>query len=88
MAAGSTPALVASNVDIAPTILELAGAQAPATMDGKSFAHALVPGAFDAVEVESRSDAWRTGVISEYWALHKYVLIFRILLFVVRCSLF
>jgi arylsulfatase A-like enzyme len=39
--AGSRPAALASNVDIAPTMLELGGAPAPADMDGRSLVRAL-----------------------------------------------
>ncbi|MDA0330059.1 MAG: sulfatase-like hydrolase/transferase [Gemmatimonadetes bacterium] len=39
--AGSTPDALASNVDIAPTMLELGGAAVPANMDGRSLVAVL-----------------------------------------------
>ncbi len=39
--AGTTPTALASNVDIAPTMLELGGAAVPNTMDGRSLLSAL-----------------------------------------------
>jgi arylsulfatase A-like enzyme len=39
--AGSTPAALASNVDIAPTMLALGGVPVPAAMDGRSLMSAL-----------------------------------------------
>jgi N-acetylglucosamine-6-sulfatase len=41
MAAGSKPATLASNVDLAPTLLQVAGALVPRTMDGRSLLPAL-----------------------------------------------
>jgi arylsulfatase A-like enzyme len=55
--AGSEPAVLASNVDIAPTLLELGGAPVPAGLDGVSLLPAITdPGA----EV-------RDGLLVEYY---------------------
>jgi arylsulfatase A-like enzyme len=43
--AGSAPAALASNVDMAPTLLELGGAEIPADMDGRSLVPVLAGGA-------------------------------------------
>jgi len=48
---------VVANIDIAPTILEAAGAKAPDYMDGKSFLPFL----------EGKKAPWRTGLLYEYY---------------------
>ncbi|HJQ80909.1 MAG TPA: sulfatase/phosphatase domain-containing protein, partial [Lacipirellulaceae bacterium] len=61
--AGTTIESVVANIDIAPTILELAGRTAPDNMDGRSFA-ALASG-------ELPADEWRKHLLYEYhweWA--------------------
>lgn len=56
--AGSKNDLLINNTDFAPTILTLAGAQVPASMQGKSFAAAL----------EGKNvPAWRTATYYRYW---------------------
>jgi len=56
--AGSTSDLLINNTDFAPTMLTLAGAQVPASMQGKSFAAAL----------EGKSiPNWRTATYYRYW---------------------
>ena len=48
-----------NNTDFAPTLLELAGVEAPDTMQGRSFAAAL--------DGHSRSTDWRTATYYRYW---------------------
>eukprot|EP00662_Eupelagonemidae_sp_cell21_P046673 gene46673-59416_t len=55
--AGTTVDQMVANVDIAPTVLDLAGIDVPAIMDGKSMAPLLTGG--DAT-------GWRTKFISEF----------------------
>lgn len=54
---GTTVKEVVANIDIAPTLLEAAGLQAPAYMDGKSFLPFL----------EGKQQAWRKGLLYEYY---------------------
>jgi N-acetylglucosamine-6-sulfatase len=56
--AGLTPAQLALTIDLAPTLLELAGTAAPAGMQGRS----LVP------LLEGRSPPWRDSFLIEYWS--------------------
>ncbi|MEO8351727.1 MAG: sulfatase [Chthoniobacteraceae bacterium] len=55
---GSTNDMLINNTDFAPTILELAGAKAPAWMQGHSFATAL-----DGTAIPD----WRTATYYRYW---------------------
>lgn len=48
-----------NNTDFAPTLLELAGAEVPDYMQGKSFAGAL--------KGEAKPDDWRTATYYRYW---------------------
>jgi N-acetylglucosamine-6-sulfatase len=57
VAAGSTPAQMALTIDLAPTILELAGV-APRGMDGRSLLPVL----------RGEKPAWRTSFLVEYWS--------------------
>lgn len=69
--AGTTIESVVANIDIAPTVLELAGRAAPDNMDGRSFA-ALASGALPA-------DQWRKHLLYEYhweWAFPQTPTIF------------
>jgi arylsulfatase A-like enzyme len=54
--AGTTPAPMALTIDLAPTLLELAGARAPAALDGRS----LVP------LLQGASPKWRSSFPIEY----------------------
>jgi uncharacterized sulfatase len=56
---GSRNDWLINNTDLAPTILELAGIETPAYMQGKSF----VP----AMKGESEPDDWRDGTYYRYW---------------------
>lgn len=56
--AGATRDEFALNIDIAPTLLELAGVKAPITMHGRS----LVP------MLEGRRTAWRNSFLIEYYS--------------------
>lgn len=53
---------VVANIDVAPTILDAAGLKAPDYMDGKSFLPFL----------EGRKQAWRTGLLYEYYWERNY----------------
>ncbi len=57
--AGSQNGWLINNTDFAPTILELAGAETPGYMQGRSFAAAL--------RGESRPADWRTATYYRYW---------------------
>ncbi len=48
---------VVANIDIAPTLLQAAGLEAPAYMDGKSFMSQLL----------GKSVSWRDGLLYEYY---------------------
>jgi N-acetylglucosamine-6-sulfatase len=48
---------IVANIDIAPTLLEVAGLQSPAYMDGKSFAPLLA----------GKSTPWRQSLLYEYY---------------------
>jgi len=56
--AGSTPDALVSNVDIAPTMLELGGAALPTDMDGVSLVHVL----------EGTTDKVREDLLVEYYS--------------------
>ncbi len=56
--AGSTPAQMALTIDLAPTVLELAGVTPPSSMDGRS----LVP------VLRGESPVWRKSFLIEYWS--------------------
>ncbi len=56
--AGSTPAQMALTIDLAPTVLELAGVAPPQAMDGRS----LVP------VLRGAAPAWRTSFLIEYFS--------------------
>ena len=58
MKAGSVNGDLINNTDFAPTLLELAGSKAPATMQGRSFAAALSG---------QPPENWRTGTYYRYW---------------------
>ena len=62
IAAGSTPEQVALNIDIAPTLLDLAGVRIPRTMQGKS----LVP------VLKGRKWGWRDSAFFEYFVDRQY----------------
>ncbi len=56
---GATPAALASNVDLAPTLLALGGASIPASVDGRSLVSALrgdTTAVRDALLIEYYSD--------------------------------
>ena len=55
---GVAPAEFALNIDLAPTLLELAGVTAPANMQGRSLAPLL----------KGRKTAWRNSFIIEYYS--------------------
>ena len=57
--AGSRNGWLINNTDFAPTILELAGAETPQYMQGRSFAAAL--------RGKSRAADWRTATYYRYW---------------------
>jgi len=57
--AGSTNDWLINNTDFAPTILAIAGVDAPAQMQGRSFVSALRGG--------SRPADWRTATYYRYW---------------------
>ncbi|MEM0925475.1 MAG: sulfatase/phosphatase domain-containing protein, partial [Planctomycetota bacterium] len=50
---------IINNTDFAPTILDLAGVEAPSYMQGRSFAAAL--------RAEQRPSDWRTATYYRYW---------------------
>ncbi|MHC4995842.1 MAG: sulfatase family protein [Planctomycetota bacterium] len=56
---GSTNDWLINNTDFAPTILEIAGAETPTVMQGRSFAAAL--------QGESKPADWRTATYYRYW---------------------
>jgi N-acetylglucosamine-6-sulfatase len=53
---------VVANIDIAPTLLHVAGLKAPAYMDGKSFLPFL----------QNQQQAWRKGLLYEYYWERNY----------------
>ncbi len=57
--AGSTVPGVVANIDIGPTVLELAGLQSPETMDGRSFL-GLATG-------KIKPEQWRKNLLYEYY---------------------
>ena len=62
----SLPSFVAGMVDIAPTIITLAGGEPPSTMDGHSFEDMIKKGGQDSSIWQS---AWRDKHMLEYWSL-------------------
>lgn len=59
VAAGSTNDWLINNTDFAPTLLEVAGEEAPETMQGRSFAAAL--------SGKPKPNDWRTATYYRYW---------------------
>jgi N-acetylglucosamine-6-sulfatase len=55
---GSTPAAMVLTIDIAPTLLELAGVGVPSAMQGRSLLPLL----------RGEPAAWRTSFLVEYWS--------------------
>jgi arylsulfatase A-like enzyme len=68
VAAGSRPAAMGLNIDVAPTLLELGGAPVPEWMEGRSMVSVL--------EGNTPSD-WRTSFIIEYYTDTVFPRIFR-----------
>ncbi|XP_065178090.1 extracellular sulfatase Sulf-2-like [Sycon ciliatum] len=68
IAAGSKVDAMVGNVDIAPTIIDLAGIQVPKGMDGKSMAGLLK--ASD--QAKEAAEKWRDGYLIEYKSVGKY----------------
>jgi N-acetylglucosamine-6-sulfatase len=64
---GATRDEFALNIDIAPTLLELAGAPAPATMQGRSLAPLL----------KGQKTAWRNSFLIEYYSDKVFPRIFK-----------
>ncbi|XP_065829466.1 N-acetylglucosamine-6-sulfatase-like [Oscarella lobularis] len=64
IAEGSHFTGIAGNVDIAPTIMELAGAEIPAYMNGKSFAKQIVK--------TGEPSNWREMYMIEYWSVGNF----------------
>jgi N-acetylglucosamine-6-sulfatase len=58
IAAGSVREQLVLNVDIGPTLLDLAGAEIPAAMHGRSLRPVL----------EDADSPWRTSILTEYFA--------------------
>lgn len=65
-AAGQTEASIVANIDIAPTLLALAGVQAPEHYDGASFAH-LPSGTGKKISYPGSQDVWRDTLTYEYY---------------------
>lgn len=76
VAAGSTPEQMVGNVDVAPTILSLAGVTPPTFMDGRSMLPLLLPELPDPARRgpgASRAAApWRTEFLNEYYSVGTY----------------
>ena len=64
--AKSSPSFVAGMVDIAPTIISLAGGVPPTTMDGYSFADMIKE---TRESSNTRKNSWRDKHTLEYWSL-------------------
>ncbi|XP_065909512.1 N-acetylglucosamine-6-sulfatase-like [Dysidea avara] len=64
--AKSSPAFVAGMVDIAPTIITLAGGTPPDTMDGHSFENMIKKSGWGS---DKRVSIWRDKHTLEYWSL-------------------
>ena len=64
--AKSSPAFVAGMVDIAPTIITLAGGTPPDTMDGHSFETMIKKSEWGS---DKRASTWRDKHTLEYWSL-------------------
>jgi arylsulfatase A-like enzyme len=56
---------IAGNVDIAPTIMELAEAEIPSFMNGKSFAKQILQNR----NISHSQETWRNMYMIEYWSL-------------------
>ena len=61
IAAGDSLEVLAANVDVAPTLLELAGVPVPNVVDGKSLVPLLL-----GKDRRAAAGAWRTSFISEF----------------------
>lgn len=59
---GTSSAQVVANIDIAPTMLEAAGLQAPAHLAGKSFISVA----------QGKATPWRDGLLYEYYWEHNF----------------
>ena len=70
--AGSKPAQVTGNIDLTPTMLELAGGAAyvPEFMDGHSMVPFLVKTG-EVAEREARVSSWREAMLNEYLSVGK-----------------
>ena len=66
----SSPAFVAGMVDIAPTIITLAGGTPPDTMDGHSFENMIKKSGQSS---DIRESTWRDKHTLEYWSLGNVV---------------
>lgn len=64
MAGGRVNSDLIANIDIAPTLLELAGVASEASFDGMSFADQLMG--------RARQHPWRTGLTYEYYWEYNY----------------
>ena len=67
----SLPSFVAGMVDIAPTIITLAGGEPPSTMDGRSFED-MIKKRGQGSNVQQ--NAWRDKHMLEYWSLSNDVI--------------
>lgn len=76
VAAGSTPLEVVGNVDVAPTILSLAGVTPPKFMDGRSMLPLLLPSLTDPAlagpDAARAAAPWRTEFLNEYYSVGTY----------------
>jgi len=68
--AGGSSSMMISNVDWAPTIVDLLGGDSVAAgFDGKSFAHELTGGLVGGKAFDARGGAFREASLIEYWGL-------------------